>query len=437
MRSQGSSRDDTRIILKAGDRKTALGIRLTPTGAITGRVTDSEGNPVESASVSAMGGRGGGSGMTDDKGQFRIGGLPPGRYNVLAAHGDIFGGRPEIRTDGTAEVHNAATYYPGVLAEKEAGKVLVRAGDETASIDIQLTRVPFVRVSGRVVGIPKNAEEATIMISQGDGGTGTRLRSDGAFETWRLDPGKYILSGEWIAPNGDRVRTVGVDVEVAGSNIDNIELRVVADSDISGRLEFEDDEARQIPAQSAPGESTPERMVSLNALNGDSDVQPVPIDAGGTFHLKKVPAGKYVVNAAWGTSYIKSTRLGAGVNDGNILDLRNGSGGSDLSLLMSAATGSVSGVVQTSGEGREGTMVVLTAAAEETIFGARYAMPGVDGAYTIDGLPPGSYILVAVPESSAIQGNTVPGYEDQMETVQVGAREKVTKDLKRRSSATE
>ncbi len=243
----GSPRERVDMMLKADDNKTGVDLKLIPTGALTGRVTDSDGEPVEGLDVQAQGARGGNSGTTDENGQYRIGGLAPGKYTVRTSQGDDFSGYPpEIRTDGTTEAHNAATYYPGVLTRKEAGQVDVRGDMETPGADIALVRVPFVRVTGRVVDMPADARP-NIMIAQGQGGNGTSMKRDGTFVLWRLDPGKYTLAADWQAPNGEYVHTVGVPIEVAGSNIDNIELRVVPDSDISGHLEFEDDDAKKIP----------------------------------------------------------------------------------------------------------------------------------------------------------------------------------------------
>ena len=118
----------------------------------------------------------------------------------------------------------------------------MRPAGETAGVDIQLVRAPFVKVSGKVIGMPRGAENPGVFAAQGVfGGDGNNLKPDGSFEIWRLDPGKYKISAEWTAPTGEQVETAGVEIEVAGSNIDNIELRVLADSNIAGQLEFEDD----------------------------------------------------------------------------------------------------------------------------------------------------------------------------------------------------
>jgi hypothetical protein len=424
--------DRVRLTLKSGDTRTGIEVKLTPTGAITGRVTDADGEPVEGVTVFAEGGIGMTEyATTDEKGQFRIGGLAPGRYQVMASQGDIWDGPPEVRTDGTAELHTVATYYPGALTEKEAGTVVVRAASESAGADIQLVRVPFVRVSGKVVGLQRGTERVFVMVSQGVGGNGTEPKPDGSFEIWRLGPGKYKLYAEWTAPDGRKVQTAGVEIEVAASNIDNIELRVIPDSDISGRLEFEDDQVKRMIQRDLPGPLV--QPFQMGAEGGSNDPAS-SVAADGTFDWRKVPPGKYWLGLADDKAYVKSMRLGSTVIEGAVLDLSNGSNATDLSLLLSASSGSISGTVQDDKGNAAGTVVVLVEAGpEETGFEARNATAGADGTYTIANLPPGSYKLVAVDESDpAILNNDVLGYENLMETVEVGVGEKVTKDLKRR-----
>jgi protocatechuate 3,4-dioxygenase beta subunit len=422
-----SPHDRTMVTLKADDSKIGVDIQLTPTGSITGRVTDSNGEPVEDAAVSAEGGIGDSSGTTDEKGLFRIGGLTPGKYSIRASQNKMFGGKPEIRTDGTTEAHDAATYHPSVLTVKVASKVTVRPGGETTGVDIQLVRVPFVRVSGRVVDMPGNAQQAHLMVSQDNEEEPADMKVDGSFELWRLDPGKYTLSAEWETPNGESVQTVGVEIDVAGSNIDNVELRVIADSDIPGRLEFEDDEAKQTSGIA-------DKRVSLETFGGfnfGDGAEPAVIDADGAFHLKKVPAGKYKVQVSWGTSYVRSMRLGSTAIEGAVLDLRSGSGGADLTIVMGAANGSVSGTVTDESGHAAGLMVVLAGDDEDGI-GTRSTGTKADGSYSFDHLAPGDYHIVAVPESDMAMEGT---YEDQMESVKVRPKEKVTKDLKLRPPA--
>ena len=425
------------VTLREDDKSGDLRVQLTPTGAISGRVTDAEGKPLEGAAVTVEGSPVRNEFFTDENGHFRIGGLAPGKYRVRARHESGFmqtiAMPPEIRADGSVEVHNAATYYPGVLSAKQAGKVEVKPGEETSGIHVQLVGVPFVRVSGKALGKPPGARQAFADVTTRDYCCpGVQLSAEGKFEIWGLDPGKYTVSGRWEDAAGVEtligriVRTAPVAFEVAGSNIDNLELRVVPGSDIAGRLQFETPDGAQ---------PVPERKVRLGSAGT------ALVGADDTFRLEKVPAGKYVVSLSWDTVYVKSMQLGSQPIDGAILDLSNGSGGAALTLLLSPATGSVSGIIRDDKGNPAEARVVLVRDEENGGFPARYATAEKDGAYSFPNLPPGNYKLLAVSEDDADLIAPRPGgsepelsdYEDTMETVEIRTAEKVSKDLKRQA----
>jgi hypothetical protein len=115
----GSGRSDL-INLKEGEALTGLDFALTRGGVITGRITDAEGYPLirEVVWLSAENSRfdwtpSGWSHITDDRGVYRLYGVPVGRYKV---------GVGELRdTDGTiipgGESKQPGTFYPGVTEE--------------------------------------------------------------------------------------------------------------------------------------------------------------------------------------------------------------------------------------------------------------------------------------------------------------------------------
>src|SRR6266542_5688935 len=59
------------IVLRAGDSKDDLKLKLTPAGAITGRVIDADGEPMEAVMVSGDSGLGNFTATTADNGQYR------------------------------------------------------------------------------------------------------------------------------------------------------------------------------------------------------------------------------------------------------------------------------------------------------------------------------------------------------------------------------
>jgi hypothetical protein len=184
----------TDVKLSSGDKKENFKLTLVPTGAIGGRVLDAAGEPMQNARVTAERGGESESASADDKGQFRIGGLRPGKYRIKAAP-QTMPLPPETRTDGTSDVNYSPTYYPDSLAEKQAAQVEVQAAAELTDIDIRMVRTPIVSVSGKVSGLPAGSRNASIDVQRayGMGGStqpGSIVKPDGTFAIWRLDPGK-------------------------------------------------------------------------------------------------------------------------------------------------------------------------------------------------------------------------------------------------------
>lgn len=122
-------------------------------------------------------------------------------------------------------------------------------------------------------------------------------------------------------------------------------------------------------------------------------------------------------------------RLGSQPIDGAILDLTNGSGGVALTLLLSPATGSVSGIIRDDKGSPTEARVVLVRDEEAGGFPARYGTANKDGAYSFPSL--GNYKLLAVSQDDADliaprPGGSEPdlsGYDDTVETVEIRTAE--------------
>lgn len=129
----------TPVMVTAGQETSGIDLELTPfttpptpSGIITGRVTDQSNDPIVSASVTAVGSGGIGYGFTDDNGYYNITqGLGEGNdYNVSA----------------TASGYYDA-YYPTLVS--------VTVDQTTPNINIQMTAKPaenFGTITGTVTG---------------------------------------------------------------------------------------------------------------------------------------------------------------------------------------------------------------------------------------------------------------------------------------------
>jgi len=92
--------------------------------------------------------------QTNDLGEFRLAGLPPGEYFVSAAPNmqSPFGG-PGIAAPSPGQSRTAVTttYYPGTTDQAAAQPVAVARGAEVGNISFMLQSLPIFRVSGVVV----------------------------------------------------------------------------------------------------------------------------------------------------------------------------------------------------------------------------------------------------------------------------------------------
>ena len=427
-----NSRHDS-IRLVTGEWHRDLYIELMPWSSISGRVIDADGRPVQGVEVSALGLDGFvGYQTSDPRGEFRIARVSPGRYRVRAAPEAVHI-PPEIRSDGTTEIRNASTYYPSALTPQAATPIDLAPGADRTGIEIRLVSAPIVAVRGAVSGIEPgghvsisaNRMEPPRGPNTGRGfGFGNSVESGGAFEIWGLDPGTYLLDG---MSNGGGWGSAPVQVTVAGKDVDGIEIRMMREFDIPGRVVFGD--GQQHPYRVPPNAPLGERwQISLHEIASNALAYAV-VAGDGSFHLTNVRPGRYVVNLSFG-AYVQTMEMGAVKADGEILDLRGGSAGATLTVTASSVFGAVRGMVSNA----YGPVADAPVACLEE--GEPAATPSVirthpDGTYSFFNLRPGKYHLVPLGE------NVVYAFDlrDQLfdyavTTVEVHAGDHLTRDLR-------
>src|SRR5262249_49656454 len=126
---------------------------------ITGRLTSADGRPIIGARVLASPADESVSrntlyyqaGMTDDRGVYRIYGLPAGRYRVSADGSELGPNGESWRNSGK---RFGRTYHPNVTDETRATVVEVKEGSEATGIDINLgEKRAMYEVTGRVIDV--------------------------------------------------------------------------------------------------------------------------------------------------------------------------------------------------------------------------------------------------------------------------------------------
>jgi hypothetical protein len=297
------------ITLAAGDKREDLKLKLVPAGVITGRILGAGGEPVPNAEVRAEGARGTRQANTDELGRYRIGALDPGKYRLRAApRQQPFGA--EIRTDGSREVHYSATYYPDSTAHSSARAIDVQPAAQLTGIDIRLVSTPIVLVSGHVTGIPAGNMRGLIQaMPEGEmfgGGPQNAIKADGTFTISNLDPGKYTLVAATYGPGPQRsLQSAPLEIEVAGANIEHLELSMIPPFEVTGQIRFDDAQIRFPQARPKPPGMPDDapvpaavRQIHLQSVGGGMRAGGTQAEIGpdDSFTLEKVSPGRYHVS---------------------------------------------------------------------------------------------------------------------------------------------
>ena len=439
-------------------------IAVTPTAAISGRIRDRFDQSIGNVEVQALkatyqDGRRTltkmASAQSDDRGEYRLFWLPPGRYYLSARHPDIGGmmrfGRfqvvggqgpngvslfEEFRSSGDLAAASAIdpareskekdrympVFFPGGLDQQSALPIDLAPGAELSATDFTIDPVPLQRVRGRVVyesnGEPAMSAKIQWVSSSGaSSGDQQDLLSplglqpgaapeccDGAFEMG-LTPGSYTL----VAAVSNQSGRVGVQVGYA--DVDGVVIPISQGFNLTGRVTFEgrtparaDLEALRISLAMNPvipgltptsySVVLPTGSVTLAAGRGDFLVNISPLlNLPGAY---RTPV-RAAVPPGLQNAYVKSIRLGNAdvLNGGLRLDQHPDA---PLEIVIGTTPGTIEGIVLT--ENRQPVPNVSVALLPEAGRRGRIDLfkstrSDASGRFRIPALPPGDYVAFA------------------------------------------
>jgi hypothetical protein len=359
-----SSRGQT-VVITESENVEGLDFELIRGGVITGRVRNSEGQPIIEERItlspadqrdqrgpvySVMQGF-----QTDDRGVYRMFGVRPGRYKVSVGEGEnMF-----YRGAGRGRSAHPTTFYPDVTDASKATVVEIGEGTEATNIDITLAEaVQGFSVNGRVVDGETGKPVANVSIglekivvidainTRGYGG-GTSARSDtqGEFRLEKLPPGKYALS-PYPPPESD-LRGESVTFDVLDQDVTGLVIKTSMGASLSGTVVLEGTRDNSVVASLA--QTYVAAYIRNEAANVSSSGHSAPVRPDGSFRVGGLQAGTAILsfesmNRVRGLTISRVER--DGVVQSNGIQVQNAEHVTGIRIFVAYSNGSIRGVIK-------------------------------------------------------------------------------------------
>jgi protocatechuate 3,4-dioxygenase beta subunit len=443
----------------AENQISAVTLPLLPGGVITGRVHDERGRPLAGASIGAFRVAWyelgepvllravGVQATVDDRGEYRLFGLQPGKYYLRADNGPIV--RSDLRK---------FSYYPGG-AEGSAQAVTVSPGSELRNVNFGLQEEQAAIVSGSFTIAPPNSNVREtpaphrlhfLLIPAGRGpldpdrvwfNNAVSAGVDpfaGKFELRGVRPGDYEL---YVLLRNDDDALPDLDyfpahqrITVGSTGIQNVSVAIGAGSSITGRIVMAEG-AKLEPDLKLGVYLRPMAPVypDINALTrwGDrwADVKP-----DGTFEISGLLDHRYLVTL----DGLPSGSAVADIRQGGRSVLEDGIVVESASVSMEIVVSGNAGTVRVNVRDAKGqpvkdaTVTLVPAAESRRKFAVRTSFQATESRYApFEGVPPGEYMLFAwdeIADGAEMNADLLHAYEDHGVRISVKPGQAITVD---------
>ncbi|MBV9959872.1 MAG: carboxypeptidase regulatory-like domain-containing protein [Acidobacteria bacterium] len=443
-----------------GTHDVTVKVRARRGGAISGKVTYADGDAAINVRINVMRKTDGRAvrfltnfnpssffGLqTDDRGYYRVAGLPPGEYIVSASEPVDHGG--DGRSQRGGDYMGAfglssliVTYYPGSSKESGATAIQVDAGQEQNEINISLLERSLHIVSGTVVARRDRQplRGATVALKSRDdrstdaifsSGNSVQTDEQGRFNFIEIPDGAYTLSvqppyqgdvttaetagSEQPAPEPTpapvspqrKLTNKQQDITVTDSDLNDITITLSDGASVSGTVAAEG-------SQSLPSDIT----VTLFPFNGARDsledaqqnLVSGNVKANGTFSLDGVPEGAfypYVTIQSGSQYYVKAITAGGTDLLRDPLSVGDGATINNVRVVVSPDAATLSGRVQTGAGEPQAHAAVMLIPTDRTRWRARTSFLSADsesnGSYSVSGAP-GEYLVFVLNQTRQSQ----------------------------------
>jgi hypothetical protein len=408
------------VQLQDGQEQT-IDFALQRAGRVVGRVTDEHGEPVATIPVHILrqeyfqGRRqlvpaplGGPAARTDESGTYRISGIPPGTYFLMASSTETWASEEDPRVI----FGHAASYYPGVRSAMAAQPIDVAPGQVLEGLEFSLVAVRAVTVSGTAVGLDGQplAGASVTLVRELQGPSAASMSTlgqspvapDGSWLMKNVPPGEFTLR---LAGSTAAGQTSGhLAITVDESDLEGVVLMSDPGAVIAGEVVVE---------HGAPLPPSLRVMTSATHLGGIGTFLPPggedgAVDERGRF-ARRGASGPVLVSVAglppgWS---VKSVEAAGEDYAGTPIPLGRGERREGLRIVLTNRFPTLTGTV-TDDRGNLVEATVLLFPTDESKWFERDASqrtirPDQSGTYRFAAVRPGEYMAIALESLGAGQ----------------------------------
>src|SRR6185437_2295962 len=401
------------LTLSPGQQLHDVAFHVVPLGAISGRVVDEDGEPIQGVGIQVLrfnytnGYRqliSIAGATSNDRGEYRVFGLPAKRYLLLASlpNGPI--SRPMAAEALVPEVQDpfSPLYYPGVPDVDSASPVSLAEGAELADMNFQLRKVRAITVRGRLVSpMDKfSSSQIQVVLAHNENGVASYIDrisgavdiNTGKFEIRGVSPGSYLVVASQLLASHSFGGRVPLEVSAATAQ-EQISVPLSPAFDIPGVVEVE----------GAPRGSLPNLIVRLLPSEGLA-LGPQPwsrVASDGSIRLQGVTPGlwRVVLDSLPEDLWVKTESFAGNEVPAKELVATESTRG-ELRIVLAGNGAQISGTATFDNQPCRATVVLVPAAPELRAFHQFYRVTNSSehGTFTLKGVRPGSYMLFAFQE---------------------------------------
>jgi hypothetical protein len=426
-----------RLKLEKDQSRTVVEIRLHRPGVITGRIKDAEGLPVVKTEVTAYrltwpdGHQtlvSAGASQSDDRGEYRISGLPAGRYVLAAAPPP-----PDVPAgDGAPAL--VRTFYPSGARASQSTAVAVNWGQEVTNTDFELRPQAGMCIAGHAIdgqaaapccscALRLNTAEEGYSVPIGGAG----VDRVGGYRFCGLSAGAYRIS---MLDMGTPNRAIASrNVQLGKSDLRDADVVLGAEHTVAGRLVFD----------SPPEDLSRKQMnIRVRFRRADTLANGPSAEAGsdGSFSVEGLSGGTYLVQMEGVPGgYLKSLRLAGRDLPSPQIDIPEQGSPGELEIVAGFDSASVEVTVKSpdpaaTGGSPDAVVALFPTEGSSPYRVQRRVRTGATGSISLTDVAPGTYLVYAFAESGANEWDDpevrrrFPNYGRTVE-LSAGKREKV------------